>query len=66
MTSPVLTNSIDIDLHDMATHILPQHEADDGALTTAQLEQIKQHAQQGTKRSVRSSLFELKTKYSKH
>jgi hypothetical protein len=58
MTSPALTNNIA--LHDMATHVLPQHEADDGALTTAQLEQIKQQAPHGTKRSVRSSLFELK------
>ena len=66
MTPPALTNSINIDLHDMATHIPPQHEADDGALTTAQLEQIKQHEPQGKRRSVRSSLFELKTKYSKH
>ena len=63
MTSPVLTNSISIHiaLHDMATRILPQHEADEGALTAEQLEQIKQHETQGKRRSVRSSLFELKT-----
>jgi hypothetical protein len=62
MTSPALTNiiSIHIALHDMATRILPQHEADEGALTVAQLEQIKQNEPQGKKRSVRSSLFELK------
>lgn len=45
----------------MAMRVLPQYEADDGALTAAQLEQIKQQAPQGTKRSVRSSLFDLKS-----
>ena len=59
MTSPALTNNIA--LHDMTTHILPQHEEDEAALTVAQLEQIKQLEPQGTKRSVRCSLFELKT-----
>jgi hypothetical protein len=53
------TQAIHIALHDMAMRVLPQYEADDGALTAAQLEQIKQLAPQGTKRSVRSSLFEL-------
>jgi hypothetical protein len=43
----------------LAAQLLPQYEADDGALSAAQLEQIKQQAPQGTKRSVRSSLFEL-------
>ena len=63
MTSPALTNYISnhIALHDMATRILPQHEADEGTLTAAQLEQIKQHEPQGKKCSVLSSLFELKT-----
>ena len=67
MTSPSLTNStsIHIALHDMATRILPQHEVDEGALTAAQLEQIKQLEPQGKRHSVRSSLFELETKYSK-
>lgn len=58
------TQAIHIALHDMAMRVLPQYEADDGALTAAQLEQIKQLAPQGKKRSassVRSSLFELKT-----
>ena len=53
------TQAIHIALHDMAMRLLPQYEADDGALTAAQLEQIKQQAPQGKKRSVRSSLFEL-------
>jgi hypothetical protein len=45
----------------MAACILTQLEADEGALTAAQLEQIKQHEPQGKKHSVSSSLFELKT-----
>ena len=59
MTSPILTNNSA--LHGIAKRILPQHEPDEGALTVAQLEQIKQHEPQGKKRSIRSSLFELKT-----
>jgi membrane-bound lytic murein transglycosylase MltF len=55
------TQAIHIALHDMAMRLLAQYETDDGALTAAQLEQIKQQAPQGTKRAVRSSLFELKT-----
>ncbi|MDO8456246.1 MAG: hypothetical protein Q7T07_04955 [Burkholderiaceae bacterium] len=55
------TQAIHIALHDMAMRLLPQYEADDGALTAAQLDQIKQQAPQGKKRSVRTSLFELKT-----
>jgi hypothetical protein len=60
MTSPAFTNIIfnHIALHDMDTRILPQHEADEGALTASQLEQIKQQVPQGKKRSVLSSLFE--------
>lgn len=59
MTSPVLTNHSA--LHSIAKPILPQHEADEGALTVAQLEQIKQHEPQGKKHSLRSSLFDLKS-----
>jgi hypothetical protein len=63
MTFSAFTNniSIHIALHDMAACILTQLEADEGALTAAQLEQIKQHEPQGKKHSVSSSLFELKT-----
>jgi hypothetical protein len=56
MTSPVLTNNSA--LHDMAKRMLLQYEADEGALTASQLEQIKQHEPQGKKHSVYSSLFE--------
>lgn len=55
------TQAIHIALHDMAMRVLPQYEADDGALTAAQFNQIKQQVPQGKKRSVRTSLFELKT-----
>lgn len=52
------TQAIHLALHAMAVKLLPQYEADDGALTAAQLRQIKRRVPQGTKRSVRSSLFE--------
>lgn len=55
------TQAIHIALHDMAMRVLPQYEADDGALTAVQMKQIKQLVPQGQKRSVRSSLFDLKT-----
>ena len=52
MTSPALTNNISnqIALRDMAKRMLPQYEADEGALAVAQLEQIKQHEPQDKKR----------------
>lgn len=45
-------------LHDLAARVLPQYEQDDGPLSPAQVRQIKKHVPQGTKRSVRSTLFE--------
>jgi hypothetical protein len=67
MTSPKLVNNIFIHIarHDMATRTLTQLEVDEGALTVAQLEQITQLEPQGKMRSIRSSLFELKTTESK-
>jgi len=53
------TQAIHLALHDMATKLLPQYEADAGPLTAAQVRQIKKRAPQGKKRSVRSSLFEV-------
>ena len=53
------TQAIHLALHDMAVKLLPQYEADEGALTVAQVRQIKKRAPQGKKRSVRSSLFEV-------
>lgn len=55
------TQVIHLALHDMATKLLPQYEADDGPLSTAQLRQIKKIAPQGDKRSVRSSLFDVES-----
>ncbi|HEY0202024.1 MAG TPA: hypothetical protein VGC24_10065 [Burkholderiaceae bacterium] len=52
------TQAIHIALQTMAVRLLPQYEADEGALTVAQVRQIKKHVPQGKKRSVRSSLFE--------
>ena len=52
------TQVIHLALHEMAVKLLPQYEADDAALTAAQMRQIKKRAPQGKKQSVRSSLFE--------
>ncbi len=51
------TQVIHLALHDMATRLLPQYEADEGPLTPTQIRQIKKRAPQGKKRSMRSSLF---------
>jgi len=48
-------------LHELAIKLLPQYEADDGPLTATQLRQIKKRIPQGSKRSIRSSLFETET-----
>jgi hypothetical protein len=53
------TQVIHLALHEMAVKLLPQYEADDTALTAAQLRQIKKRSPQGKKHSVRSSLFEV-------
>lgn len=55
------TAAIHLALHQLAVKVLPQYEADDGPLTSAQLHQIKKLVPQKPKRSarsVRSSLFE--------
>ena len=52
------TQAIHRALHDLAVKLLPQYEADEGALTSVQLRQIKRRVPQGVKRSVRSSLFD--------
>ena len=56
------TQAIHFALHEMAVKLLPQYEADDGPLTASQIRQIKKRVPQGTKRSVRSSLFDLEAK----
>ncbi len=55
------TQAIHLALRDMAVKLLPQYEADGGPLTSAQIRQIKKRVPQGKKRSVRSSLFEVKS-----
>lgn len=52
------TQAIHRALRELAVKLLPQYEQDDGPLTAAQLRKTKKLAPQGTKRSVRSSLFE--------
>ena len=53
------TQAIHLALHDLAVKLLPHYEADEGPLTSAQLQQIKQLVPQGKKKSLRSSLFEV-------
>ena len=55
------TQAIHIALHNLAVRLLPQYEVADGALTAAQVDQIKQQVPQGKNSSVRTQLFELKT-----
>lgn len=55
------TQAIHRALHDLAVKLLPQYEADDGPLTATQARQIKKRVPQGSKRSVRSSLFDTET-----
>ena len=52
------TQAIHLALSALAAKTLPQYEVDNGPLTASQMNQIKQHVSQGTKRSIRSSLFE--------
>lgn len=55
------TQVIHYALHELAVRVLPQYEADDGALNATQIKQIKKRVPQGTKRSVKSSLFDVET-----
>ena len=43
----------------MAVRLLPQYDADEGALTASQMRQIRKQVPQGKRRTVRSSLFEV-------
>ena len=53
------TQVIHLALHKLATKFLPQSEADEGALTKAQLNQVKKSAPKAKGSTVRSSLFDL-------
>ena len=55
------TQAIHLALHELAAKVLPQYEPDEGPLSAAQIRQIKKRVPQGTKRSVRSSLVEMKS-----
>ena len=55
------TQTIHMALREMAGKFLPQYEADAGPLTAGQIREIKKRVLQGTKRSVRSSLFEVES-----
>ena len=55
------TQAIHQALHDLAAKILPQYEQDEGPVSAAQMRQIKKRVPQGTKRSVRSSLFQMES-----
>jgi hypothetical protein len=54
------TQAIHHALHELALRVLPQYEADEGALTTTQVRQIQDRVPPAAKRSVRSSLLDLK------
>lgn len=55
------TQVIHLALHELATKFLPQYEADAGALTKVQLNQIKKSAPKAKGGTVRSSLFEAQS-----
>ncbi len=55
------TQTIHLALHELAARVLPQYEADEGPVATAQMRQIKKRVPQNVKRSVRSSLVDVET-----
>ena len=55
------TQAIHDTLRELAVRLLPQYAADERPLTVAQLRHIRKRVPQSGKRSVRSSLFEMKT-----
>lgn len=55
------TQVIHLALHELATKFLPQYEADAGALTKTQRNQVKKSAPKAKGGTIRSSLFELKS-----
>ena len=52
------TQVIHLALREMAAKYLPQYDADNGALTTAQLDQIRKSAPKPVQSAVRTSLFD--------
>ena len=55
------TQVIHLALHELATKLLPQYEADEGALTKGQLAHIKKSALKSKGGRVRSSLFDTES-----
>lgn len=55
------TQVIHLALHDLAVKVLPQYEADEGALTKTQLNQIKKKALKAKGVTVRSHLFDIES-----
>jgi hypothetical protein len=55
------TQVIHLALHELATKVLPQYMADEGALTKAQLSQVKKSAPKAKGGTIRSSLFEMES-----
>jgi len=55
------TQVIHLALRELAAKFLPQYAADDGALTKAQISQIKKSATKAKGGTVRSSLFEMES-----
>ena len=55
------TQAIHQAMRALAAKLLPCYAADDGPLTAVQVRQIKKRVPQGTKHSVRSSLFETES-----
>lgn len=55
------TQVIHLALHELATKILPQYEADEGALTKTKLSQVKKSAPKPKGATIRSSLFEMES-----
>lgn len=55
------TQLIHLALRELAAKFLPQYEADEGALTKSQLDQIKAAAPKAKGGVVRSDLFDMKT-----
>jgi len=53
------TQVIHLALHELAVKFLPQYEADDGALNSTQINQIKKHAQKPKGGIILTSLFEM-------
>lgn len=55
------TQVIHLALHALATQVLPQYEADEGALTKGQISQVRKSAPKPKGGKVRSSLFDLES-----